>query len=170
MQGMINVTTYPMPVYLGYIVNAYSAYNQFTNPVTDIFNEPYASRISTLYTGLLTSDEINNQLTTSIPDLVKADFLAGFESEPAYSTVREALNNNSVPAWHTYKPLLLLHGSADTQVDPVSTENIYSGMIAAGTSEEICKKVIIPGADHGSGIVPAMIQGILFLNDLKTSR
>ena len=170
MQGMINVTTYPMPVYLGYIVNAYSAYNQVTNPVTDIFNEPYASRISTLYKGLLTSDEINNQLTTSIPDLVKADFLAGFESASAYSTVREALNNNSVSAWHTYKPLLLLHGSADTQVDPVSTENIYSGMIAEGTSEEICKKVIIPGADHGSAIVPAMIQGILFLNDLKTSR
>ncbi len=33
MQGMINVTTYPMPVYLGYIANAYTAYDQFTNPV-----------------------------------------------------------------------------------------------------------------------------------------
>jgi pimeloyl-ACP methyl ester carboxylesterase len=170
MQGMLNVTTYPMPVYLGYIVNAYTAYDQFTNTVTDIFNEPYASRISSLYNGLLTSTEINNQLTTSIPDLIRSDFLAGFETAPAYSSVREALNNNSVPAWHTYKPLLLLHGSADTQVDPVSTENIYNGMISAGTSEEICKKVIIPGADHGSGIIPAMTQGILFLNDLKTSR
>ena len=92
MQGMINVTTYPMPVYLGYIVNAYTAYNQFTNPVTDIFNEPYASRISSLYTGLLTSSEINDQLTTSIPDLINPDFLAGFESAPEYSSVRDALN------------------------------------------------------------------------------
>ena len=170
MQGMIDAATYPMPVYLGYIVNAYTAYNQFTNTVDDIFNEEYASRIGTLYNGMLTSSEINDQLTTVIPDLIKADFLAGFESDPAYSTVREALNNNSIQAWHTYKPLLLLHGSADTQVDPISTENIYSAMIASGTSAEICSKVIIPGADHGSGIVPAMVQGILFLNDLKSSR
>ena len=91
MQGMINVTTYPMPVYLGYIVNAYTSYNQFTNPVTDIFNEPYASRISSLYNGLLTSSEINNQLTTSIPDLINPDFLAGFASATEYSSVRDAL-------------------------------------------------------------------------------
>jgi pimeloyl-ACP methyl ester carboxylesterase len=170
MQGMINVTTYPMPVYLGYIVNAYTAYNQFTNTATDIFNEPYASLISSLYTGLLTSSDINNQLTTSIPDLIRPEFLAGFETAPEYSTVREALINNSIEAWHSYKPLLLLHGANDTQVNPVSTENMYSTMIEAGTSVDICKKVIIPDADHGSGIIPAMIQGILFLNDLKTSR
>jgi pimeloyl-ACP methyl ester carboxylesterase len=170
LQGMINVTTYPMPVYLGYIANAYSAYDQFTNPVSDIFNEPYASRINSLYTGVLTSAEINNQLTTSIELLINPDFLAGFETASKYSTVRDALNNNSIAAWHTYKPLLLLHGSADTQVDPVSTENIYNTMIGAGTSADICKKIIIPGADHGSGIIPAMIQGILFLNDLKSSR
>jgi pimeloyl-ACP methyl ester carboxylesterase len=167
---MIGVTTYPMPVYLGYIVNAYSAYDQFTNPVTDLFNEPYASRISSLYTGLLTSGQINNQLTTSIPDLINPAFLAGFESDPLYSSVRNALADNSIPAWHTYKPLLLLHGSADNQVNPMSTEDIYSSMIEAGTSVDICKKVIIPGADHGSGVAPAMIQGILFLNDLKSSR
>jgi len=169
-QGMINVDTYPMPVYLGYIANGYTAYDQFTNPMTDIFNEPYASRISSLYTGLLTSAEINNQLTSSIELLINPDFLAGFETASKYSTVRDALNNNSVAAWHTYKPLLLLHGSADTQVDPVSTENIYNAMISAGTSADICKKVIIPGADHGSGIIPAMTRGILFLNDLKVSR
>jgi pimeloyl-ACP methyl ester carboxylesterase len=167
---MINVTTYPMPVYLGFIVNAYTAYDQFTNPVTDLFNEPYASRISSLYTGVLTSSEINGQLTTSIPDLITPAFLSGFETDPSYASVRTALDDNSIQPWHTYKPLLLLHGSADTHVNPISTENIYNGMIEAGTSADICKKVIITGADHGSGIVPAMLEGILFLNDLKISR
>jgi pimeloyl-ACP methyl ester carboxylesterase len=169
MEGMINVSVYPMPVYLGYILNAYTTYGQFTNTVNDIFNEPYASEVGSLYTGSLTSEEINNQLTTSIPDLITPAFLAGFSSAPAYSSVRDALNNNSIPAWHTYKPLLLLHGANDTHVDPASTENIYDAMIGAGTDEDICTKVIIPDADHGSGVLPAMIQGILFLNDLKTS-
>ena len=80
------------------------------------------------------------------------------------------LINNSIPAWHSYKPLLFLHGANDKDVDPVSTENMYSAMIEAGTSADICKKVIIPDVDHGGGIIPAMIQGILFLNDLKNSR
>ncbi len=81
--SMIEADTYPMPSYLGYIINAYSAYDQFTNPVSDILNEPYAARLSSLYTGTLSLDEINNQLTTSISGLFKPEFLAGFASSPA---------------------------------------------------------------------------------------
>ncbi|MFA5819381.1 MAG: lipase family protein [Bacteroidales bacterium] len=169
LQGMVNVTTYPMPVYLGYILNAYKAYDQFTNPVSDIFNEPYASRLSSLYTGLLTSDQINSQLTSSIPGLITPDFLSGFTTSPKYASVRDALNNNSVSAWHSYKPLLLIHGGKDTQVNPVSTENMYTQMIQAGTSPDLCKKVIVPGVDHGDGVVPCMVQGILFLMNLNDS-
>lgn len=169
MQEMINVTTYPMPVYLGYILNAYTHYNQFSNPVTDIFNEPFATRISSLYTGLLTSEQINNSLTTSITELINPDFYAGFATSPEYSSVRDALNNNSISAWHSYKPLLLIHGEEDTYVNPVSTENMYSTMIGSGTSADICKKTIIPGVDHSGGVVPGMIQGILFLNNLKNA-
>ncbi len=170
MEEMINEPAYYMPVYLGYIANAYIDYGQFTNPVTDIFNQPYAARISTLYTGLLTSEQINSQLTTSISELLTPSFLSGFASAPEYASVRDALNNNSIAAWHSYKPLMLLHGDKDTDVNPVSTENMYNDMIQAGTSADICKKVIIPGADHKGGVIPAMIQGILFLNDLKNQR
>jgi len=169
LQGMVNVTTYPMPVYLSYILNAYKAYDQFTNPVSDIFNEPYAARLSSLYTGLLTSDQINSQLTTSIPGLITPDFLSGFATSLKYASVRDALNNNSVAAWHSYKPLLLIHGGKDTQVNPVSTEKMYTQMIQAGTSSDLCKKVIVPGVDHGDGVVPCMVQGILFLMNLNNS-
>jgi len=166
-QDMVNVTDYPMPVYLGYILNAYTSYSQFTNPVSDIFKEPYASRVSSLYTGILTSDQINSQLTTSIADLITADFLNGFLTSDKYSSVREAFNNNSISAWHSYKPLLLIHGGSDTQVNPVSTENMYSGMIDAGTSSDLIKKIIVPNVDHGDGMVPCMIQAIAFLISLK---
>lgn len=169
LQGMTDISTYPMPVYLGYILNAYIAYNQFTNPATDIFNEPYASKISSLYTGLLSADEINSQLTTSIADLLTADFRSGLTTSPKYSSVREALNSNSITGWHTYKPLLLIHGGDDATVNPVSTENMYSSMIEAGTSPDICEKVIIPGLDHSDGVAPCMIQGILFLMGLNSS-
>ncbi|MBI5010553.1 MAG: alpha/beta fold hydrolase, partial [Bacteroidia bacterium] len=167
---MVDVPTYPMPVYLGYIFNAYSAYGQISNPVTDIFREPYASRISTLYNGTKSFDQINSQLTTSVPDLLNASFITGYTTSEKYSSVRKALSDNSIEAWHTYKPLLMVHGGNDTQVNPVSTETMYSLMIQKGTSPELCTKIIIPGADHGDGVVPAMIEGINFLLKLKDSR
>ena len=167
---MIDKPTYPMPVYLAYIVNAYSAYNKFTNPVGDIFNEPYASRLSTLFTGNLTSAQINSQLTTSISGLITPDFLSGFNTSAKFSSVINALNNNSIEAWHTNKSLLLIHGGNDTSVDPISTESMYSSMIQSGTSPDLCKKVIVPGVDHGDGLIPCMIQVIMFLNNLKNSK
>ncbi len=168
-EGMVNVPTYPMPIYLGYILNAYKSYNQFTNPITDIFKEPYASKVSSLYNGLLTSEAINSQLTTSIPGLINADFLAGYTTSPNYSSVRDALRNNSVTAWNTNKPLLLVHGGSDTQVNPVSTENMYSAMIQAGTSQSLITKIIVPNVDHTDGIIPCMLQGIFFLQGLNNS-
>ncbi len=168
-QGMVSLSTYPMPVYIGYIVNAYSAYQQFSNPVTDILNEPYASRLSSLYNGTLTSNEINSQLTDSISGLLTPDFLSGYATSQKYESVRDALDNNSVNAWHTYIPLLLIHGENDKTVNPVSTENIYSEMIQSGTSSDICTKVIVPGVDHSDGAAPSMIHGILFLLNLRGS-
>jgi pimeloyl-ACP methyl ester carboxylesterase len=170
LQSMVNVAIYPMPVYLAYIVNAYIAYNQITNPVTDILNEPYASRLGSLFNGLQTSDQINSQLTTSIPGLITAGFLSGFATAPKYSSVKDALNSNSVTAWHSYKPLLLIHGGNDTQVNPVSTGNMYTAMLQAGTSSDLCTKVIVPGVDHGDGVFPCMLKGVIFLMNLNTSK
>jgi hypothetical protein len=63
----------------------------------------------------------------------------------------------------------MVHGSNDTQVDPVTTETMYSEMLQAGTSPDIIEKVIVPGADHSDGVLPAMLLGIQFLIDLKES-
>lgn len=170
LNNIVSKTNYPMPVYLAYIMNAYTSYDQFTNPATDIFNEPYASRLSTLFTGSLNSGQINDQLTTSVSGLLTPDFRSGFGASPKFASVRTSLINNSVEAWHTSIPVLLTHGANDTQVDPISTENMYNAMISAGTSAEIVKKEVVPGFDHGDGAIPCMIKGILFLNNLNSSK
>jgi len=167
LQEMVNITEYTMPVYIGYIINAYTSYAQFTNLVTDIINQPYATILSSLYTGTKTSEQINNQLTTSIPGLITADFLSGFSSSEKYSSVRTALYNNSISAWHSYKPLLLIHGGSDTFVNPVTTENMFASMMQEGTSPDVCKKIIVPDVDHGDGLIPCMIQAIMFLQNIK---
>ena len=170
LESMLNQQTYPVPAYMAYIVNAYTAYNQFTNPASDIFNPPYASKISSLFNGTLSLDQIDTQLTTSVPDLLNPDFITGFGSSPRYSLVNTSLANNSITAWHTLVPLLFTHGEKDTEVDPSSTENMFNEMIAAGTSPDICKKLTIPNVDHGPGAVPCMISGLLFLDNIKNSK
>jgi pimeloyl-ACP methyl ester carboxylesterase len=166
-QDMVNLSSYPMPVYLGYVFSSYTSYNQLTNPVSEIFNDPYAIRINNLFNGVLTSEEINNQLTTVIGDLVTPDFLSGFASSQEYLSVRNAMIRNSISAWQTNKPLLLIHGEKDTHVSPLSTENMYSAMIEAGTSSVLCEKVIIPDVGHQDGVFPAMIKAIKYLENIR---
>lgn len=166
-KGMALATTYHMPVYLGYILNAFSYYNEFDNPVSDILNAPYAARLQSLYTGNLSFSDINSQLTTSIPGLVTSGFISGFQTEQKYSGIREAMNRNSISGWNTGKQLYLMHGGADTQVPAASTESMYIEMINAGTSPLICKKEIFPGLDHGQGVIPIMTRGLLFLKGLE---
>jgi pimeloyl-ACP methyl ester carboxylesterase len=169
LQQMISEPTYPMPVYLGYIINAYTSYRQFTNPVSDLFNKPYATKLCSLYNGLLSSEQINSELTTSIPGLLNPDFLDGFNTDTKYLTVKTALEKNSIEPWQSNKPLLLIHGGNDTQVFSVSTEKMYNTMVQSGTSTGLIEKVILPGLDHGDGVVPCMTQSILFLNNLNAS-
>ncbi len=164
---MTDSVEYQIPAYLGYIVNAYSYYNQFTNSVCDIFQRPYCENLSSLYNGTLSITEINEQLTTVISDLFNTDFLTGFESLSSYSSVREALINNSVSAWITEKPVLFIHGSGDTHVSVTATEIMYDALIEAGTSQDICTKVIFPDLNHTDAALPSMIEGLLFILDLK---
>jgi hypothetical protein len=39
-------------------------------------------------------------------------------------------------------------------------------MLNAGTSRELCSKIIFPYLDHGDAIVPAMIEGLDFIFNL----
>ena len=166
LQNMVDKPSFHMPVYIAYILNAYKSYHQFSNPVSDILNEPYVSRTMTLFDGSLGMNQINAQLTTSIDELLTTGFRSGFETAPQYAPVRQALIDNSISGWKTNVPLRLVHGSGDTQVDPVSTEEIYIEMVEAGTSTDLIEKVIVPG-DHSEAAVPAIVQGIFFINELR---
>lgn len=83
--NVLDLTEYSNPVFLGYIANAYSTYDIYPNPLTDLFNEPYAGRIPGLYDGLHNSEEINGQLTTSIAGLFTAEYLSGADTDQKYA-------------------------------------------------------------------------------------
>jgi pimeloyl-ACP methyl ester carboxylesterase len=165
--GIIGSATYPMPSYLCYIINAYKSYQQFTNQLTDILREPYATRLSSLYNGTLGLDQINNQLNDTISVLFNPEFVSGYVSSPSYSSLREALAFNSVTPWHTSKPLFLGHGDSDTHVSVTTTETFYNAMINAGTSSNNITKVIYPGLDHNGALLPCITDGLIYLLSIR---
>lgn len=170
MENILGQSTYPMPVYIGYIINAYKEYNSFSIDVCDILNEPYCLRLGSLFEGNLSSGQINDQLTTSVTELFTSEFRAGYATGSEYSTVRQALADNSISPWRTGIPVYLIHGSADDHVSPLATENMYSEMIQAGTSESTCIKEILQGAGHSNGVVPAMLKGLAFIISLRGAK
>jgi pimeloyl-ACP methyl ester carboxylesterase len=165
--AVLGLTEYPMPVFLGYISSAYSEYDLFSNPLTEIFNEPYASRIPGLYDGLHSSEEINAQLTGTLAGLFKAEYISGYSTSPAFQGVRDALTANSIEGWNSNVPLLFLHGTADTYVMPALSERMHAAMIDAGCSSLTCQYVPLQDLDHSEGIIPAGLAGLTFFKTYR---
>jgi pimeloyl-ACP methyl ester carboxylesterase len=164
---LLGQTEYPMPSFIGYISYAYSTHGLFTNSLSEIFNEPYATRIPALYDGTRSTEQINDQLTISISQLFKPEYISGYASAPAFKSVRDAMTANSVEGWDSNVPLLFTHGTADTYVPPVLSQRIYDAMITAGTSVASCAYVPLEGLDHSAGIVPAGLAGLAFFKSLR---
>ncbi|MBM3421536.1 MAG: alpha/beta fold hydrolase, partial [Bacteroidetes bacterium] len=168
--GLLADAVYPMPSYLAYIAHAYRTYNRFDNPYTDIFNEPFASRIPGFFNGQLSTGAINDQLTTDIAALLNPAFRSGFGSSSGYSGIRQALQENGTDPWNTTVPLLLVHGEADTQVPVGGTVTFHQGMLAAGSSPSMVTLVTIPGVGHGDGLLPAAVASLEFIISFNGNR
>ncbi|MFN8240582.1 MAG: alpha/beta fold hydrolase [Bacteroidales bacterium] len=168
LENIATQASYPMPVYFGYIINAYNAYNQFDNQLSEILNPPYDGRVLALYDGKHEMSYINSQLTTNISDLLAPGFITGFGTGSSYSVLRQSLADNSITPYKTTVPLFLFHGGSDTQVLTEVTEHFYEAMRQAGTMDNVIRKKIYPGLDHGDAAVPGLFEGLLFLLGLNS--
>lgn len=163
--------TYPMPYFLGYMFNSYINLGLST-PIDDVFQEPYASKILTLFDGTKSGEDINTELTTSIPDLFTADYIANYGPDGAYASVDSMLQANSISAWPTEIPTLIIHGMEDTFVPKEVSTNIYQNLLQEiqnnGISMDRVSWIGIPGVDHADGIIPAGVASVKwFLNMQK---
>jgi pimeloyl-ACP methyl ester carboxylesterase len=155
-----NLTTYPMPYFMGYMLNSYINLNAITTPADSVFNEPYAGRIMELYDGSRTGEQINAELTEVVADLFTSNYLENFNTDSNYTSLLTALEENSIQAWATSTPTRIIHGTADDFVPPQVSANIYEDFQALGVSNRV-EYIEMEGLDHGDGIIPA---GLLAIN------
>jgi pimeloyl-ACP methyl ester carboxylesterase len=163
-------TEYPMPYYIGYIFNSGINLGEITNPTKDIFKSPYSERILTLYNGTKSGDEINAQLTTKTADLFTAEYRTGANTNAKFASVMNSLEKNSISAWKTNVPTMILHGTADTYVPYPGSEKIYNDFLAKGVSKSTVTLVPFPGLGHTSAILPSGVTSINWFIELNKGK
>jgi pimeloyl-ACP methyl ester carboxylesterase len=153
-------TSYPMPVYLGYLFHSYIETGSVSFSYNDIFNAPYANAMPGLYNGLRDGVYINNQLTDKINELFMQDFRTNYKTGEKYSTLRAALKANSVEPWKTTKPIFMRHGTNDSYVPLFQSLNMYEGFVEKGVEEGIVNYGAIPLQNHNEAAIPFGILGL----------
>lgn len=162
-----SLDTYDQPFFLAYVAQAYRTHYSWTQPITDFFKEPYASRIPSLFDGAKTGDQINAQLTTSIPEFVSADLLNNINTNAQYKYIVDAFNDNSLVDWKPTVKMFMYHGDADITVPYQNSVVSYNKLIANGASTSVVTFTTLPGKTHGTGVVPYIELFIPKMIELK---
>lgn len=143
---------YDQPYYLAYVARSYQTAYDWTQPLSQFFKEPYASRIPDLFDGSNSGSEINAQLTNTVADLVTADILAEIDTDPQYSYIVNAFNENSLTGWVPERPMYMSHGDADDTVPYDNSVDVYSDFLANGADSVYF--TTFEGATHATGVQP----------------
>jgi len=165
LRSIMDIQEYPMPVYLAYLFHSMFKVGNIKIALTDIFNEPYQTRIPGLFNGQRDNEYINGQLSTKISEL----FVHGFRTNPdsiKYVSLFEESENNSIEPWNSTSPLLLMHGVEDTYVPQAQSENLYLKLMEQGTSEAMVKYQPIPG-NHLSAALPFTLFALKWMLELQ---
>ncbi len=165
---MFSGTTYTQPVYMAYTGISYKSLGLISNPITDYFNEPYATPLPSYFNGTKSNGQINSLLNDTVSVLVANSFITGINTDTLYHDFREAMNNNSVYGWNTTEPIQLYHGLADALVPPTTTIDVYQEFMDAGASENVTY-IPFPDKNHTSVAIPMVINSLVWFNELENN-
>ncbi|MEM8965000.1 MAG: lipase family protein [Bacteroidota bacterium] len=168
-QGMdiiLQDTTYSVPANLAFLIYAYQQTNDWTRPLTDFFQEPYASQIPSLFDGSTNTVTINAQLTTDLSDLFQPQFLADIRdgTETDFLT---ALDENSVHDWAPQTPVRLYHEIKDEVVPEPTSASTFQLMQQNG-AVDVTYFSFNQAPDHRQGAQPMYVEAIPWFISLRS--
>jgi pimeloyl-ACP methyl ester carboxylesterase len=164
---IVDKADYPMPYFLAYLLNSYQTIGSFTNPLTDLIQQPYAGLIPGLFDGTNSGGTINSKLTTKMADFLTAEYRTGYATNAKFASVRSAFVSNSIIAWKAKTPMKLFHGADDDYIPSSISSKMVADFKTAGVPESQIQLVILPGADHETGVYPTGVQTIMWFLMLK---
>ncbi len=156
---MVEETEYP-PCYVAYLLNSYQTIGLFTNPLSDLIKEPYASLVPTLFNGENTIGTINSKLTSKMADFLTSEYRTGYATDAKFAGVRSAFLSNSIAAWNITTPTKLYHCKNDEVIPFSMSEKMLADFQTKGVTSSLIELVPVSGTDHLSGAYSAGIETI----------
>jgi pimeloyl-ACP methyl ester carboxylesterase len=153
-ENYFEMETYDDPYYVAYVSMAYHNAFDWTEPLTDFFNEPYASVIPTLFDGTKSGGEINSLLSDTVSVLINPGLIDSLDIAPRYQYIADALVENSLTDWAPTIKMYMYHGDADTTVPYQNSVSTYQQFLDNGASTSTVELITLPGATHSSGLEP----------------
>ncbi len=157
-------TTYSDPSFFALFMQNYNSLYGFNRPLTDYFKEPYASKIPQLLNGTKNSDQINAELTLSLPALFSTTFFANLANPAAEAAFKAKVAANSFPNWYPKSATRLYHGTADENVYFETSQSTAARFVAAGSTK--LTLIPIPGGTHATSIIPMMGDALPWFKSL----
>jgi hypothetical protein len=159
-------TIYPMPYFLTYLLNSFTALGLVENQMSDFVKAPYSAKISGLYDGKHSGSEINAQLTSTMSNLITDEYRTEYGTNSKFTQIRTAFNTNSITAWPIVTPTHLYHGANDVYIPVSMSQKMFNDFKVAGVTDKM-ELIIIPGFDHPTGVIPFGLASVLWFLELK---
>lgn len=145
---------YDQPFYMAFVALAYKNYYGWDDDLNLFFNEPYASKLESLFDGSKTGSQINQELTEKVADFIQADALENFDTSDKYMKMANALKENSLTNWAPKAPVYLYHGTADVTVPFENSVSTYEKLLLVPDNSEKIQFFPIENKTHTTGILP----------------
>ncbi len=162
---LVRQDVYPTPGYLAFLIYSYQVTNEWSRPLTDFFQEPYASRIPELFSGELAATPIHERLNDTLSVLLNTTFLENSRNGTE-TQFMDALVQNSVYDWEPQTPLRLYHEQDDEVIPIENSQTAYDTMLENGSSSVTYYPYDL-ATSHGDGFIPMVNQVIPWFKSLK---
>ena len=161
---------YSNPGYIIYLLIGYnSVYGNLYTELSDIIQEPYADLVAPYFDGEQDEFEmsvVNALLPGNIDEFLRDSVLTNFETNPNHP-LRVALEDNDLFDWTPVMPLRMYYCDADEQV--VFTNSTTTDQIMNDNgAEDVASENVLPGADHGGCVEPALFAAYDFFDGLAS--
>ncbi len=124
----------------------------FNRPLSDYFQDPYASLLPSLHDKTHNNDEILAALPQGDSSLLYADeFRLAFRGDGEQELKAAIAENDLHTGWTPRAPIRFYNGETDTMAPPAFAYEARDNLSAPGTDIEV---VVVPGAWHLQSIVP----------------
>ena len=121
------------PAYVAYVFMSYKKFYNLSYSYNQIFNEPYASRLDSLFDGNYSGGDLNRSLNYNTDSLLSKNFITGFLGND-FTDIKNNFSENNLIDWKPIAPLRLFHGENDITVPYLNSVLAFDSFKSKGSN------------------------------------